>query len=69
MTADSAARLQDALESSGTLFHRLGGTFYIFPDSSGSAWNPGDVVHRRLLHRRASLEDLFLKLTGKELTS
>ena len=55
------------LEAASLPFHRLGDTYYIFPDSASPSWQPTGLPHRRLLHRRATLEDLFLKLTGREL--
>ncbi|MBI3940570.1 MAG: ABC transporter ATP-binding protein [Acidobacteria bacterium] len=60
--------LDQRLSQAGVAFHKLGETYYIFPGSEIGGYKIDDVPHRRLLHRRATLEDLFLKLTGKELT-
>ncbi|MBI2820597.1 MAG: ABC transporter ATP-binding protein [Acidobacteria bacterium] len=58
--------LDRRLKETGILFHKQGLTYYVFPDSA-AGWSAEGIPHRRLLYRRATLEDLFLKLTGKEL--
>ncbi|MBI4455654.1 MAG: ABC transporter ATP-binding protein [Acidobacteria bacterium] len=59
--------LDHRLRDAGVPFHKLGATYYLFPGSATGEWTAEEIPHRRLLHRRATLEDLFLKLTGKEL--
>ncbi|HEY2932328.1 MAG TPA: ATP-binding cassette domain-containing protein [Acidobacteriota bacterium] len=59
--------LGSRLRAQSVPFHKFGETYYIFP-APGAEWKPSEFPHRRLLHRRATLEDLFLQLTGKGLT-
>jgi lipooligosaccharide transport system ATP-binding protein len=59
--------LDRKLVERGMTFHKLGATYYIFPGPAEPRLKIEEIPHRRLLHRRATLEDLFLKLTGREL--
>src|SRR3989442_2075465 len=66
-TPGTDGSLDRRLISEHIAFHKLGETYYIFPGSAAPRLKVEDIPHRRLLHRRATLEDLFLKLTGREL--
>ncbi len=69
---DMDASITETLADLDVRSERFGDTFYIYlPEDQNIRSELSrrliDVNHREMIHRQASLEDLFLRLTGREL--
>ena len=63
----SRAEIRQRLGEADCAWEEAGDTLFIYPKSTLPLDSLRDVPHERLLHRPATLEDLFLRLTGREL--
>ena len=68
VTESEPEKLRDLLKRIDVPFERHGENFYLYPKSVSDVM-PSllTIEHNKILHRRASLEDLFLRLAGRSL--
>ncbi len=65
---DQETFIQEVLEDTQYKWERAGDTFYLYCSNGREIFaSLARLPHSRLLHRPATLEDLFLKLTGRAL--
>lgn len=64
---EARAELRRRLAAMSGRCEEVGDTLYFYPADGTALEALEDLPHQRLLHRPANLEDLFLRLTGREL--
>lgn len=65
---DQETLIQEVLEDTQYKWERVGDTFYLYCSNGREIFaSLARLPHSRLLHRPATLEDLFLRLTGRAL--
>ena len=65
--AESLAAARERLDALPGTWEETGDTLFYYPHDGAGIGTFADLPHERLVHRPATLEDLFLRLTGREL--